>query len=99
MDPELSLPHGKPLFLKCKVDGYPPPKVAWYKDGAPIGPGSPILTFVRDGEVSLEIPQADEKDSGVYSCLATNPVGQDSTSCNVSVSGVYYTGVGMRSVG
>lgn len=89
LEPELSIPHGQPLFLKCKVEGYPPPKITWYKDGNPIRPSSSALPFMRGGEASLEVPQALEKDSGVYSCVAANPLGQDSTSCNVAVAGLY----------
>lgn len=88
LEPELSLENGEPLLLKCKASGYPPPKVTWYKDGTPLQSAAPYeISSSRSGETSLHIPETDEVDGGVYSCLASNPSGQDSTSCNVSVAG------------
>lgn len=76
------------MILKCKVTGYPHPKCAWYKDGTPLKNGQPCEIGGRNGSMYLKVPEAYEDDGGVYSCLASNPSGQDSTSCNVSVSGV-----------
>ncbi|PIK60935.1 putative muscle M-line assembly protein unc-89 [Apostichopus japonicus] len=89
LEPEPSLPDGGPLVLKCKVGGYPPPKTTWYKDGTPSKNEPPFEITSRGGEASLRIPEAMEDDGGVYSCLATNPSGQDSTSSNVTVAGGY----------
>lgn len=88
LEPDLSLPDGEALVLKCKVGGYPPPKALWYKDGVQLRNEAPYeLTSGRAGDQKLTIPQSEEGDSGVYSCLASNPSGQDTTSCNVSVAG------------
>lgn len=75
------------MVLKCKVGGYPPPKTIWYKDGILLRNEAPYEISSRGTEVTLKIPQAQDDESGVYSCLATNPSGQDSTSSNVTVAG------------
>ena len=85
--PELTIPHGEPLNLNCGVEGYPPPKVTWYKDGIPLKDKPECTATYQNGEASLDIPQCGEDDGGVYSCVASNPSGKDSTSCNVLVSG------------
>lgn len=74
-------------MLKCKVGGYPAPKVMWYKDGTQLVNEAPYELFSDGGEQSLFFPQAEEEDGGVFSCLATNPSGQDVSSCNVTVAG------------
>lgn len=76
--------------MKCKVGGYPPPKTTWYKDGTPLRNEPPYEITTRNGEAVLKVPQAEEEDGGVYSCLATNPSGQDSTSSNVTVAGWFF---------
>lgn len=87
LEPEMTIPHGEPLHLKCKVGGYPLPKTTWYIDGTPLKNVPPYEITTRGGETSLKVPQTEEGDGGVYSCLATNPSGQDSTSSNVTVEG------------
>lgn len=37
----------------------------------------------------MKIPVAEEDDSGVYTCMASNPTGQDTTSTNVSIAGMF----------
>lgn len=83
----MTIPNGDPLHLKCKVGGYPLPKTTWYIDGNPLKNIPPYEIASRGGESSLRIPQTEENDGGVYSCLATNPSGQDTTSSNVTVEG------------
>lgn len=88
LESDLHLSNGEALILKCKVTGYPHPKCTWYKDGTPLKKnGQSYEIGGRNGNMHLKIPEAFEDDGGVYSCLASNPSGQDSTSCNVSVSG------------
>lgn len=81
-------------MLRCKVGGYPPPKVIWYKDGTQLINEAPYELFSDGGEQSLFFPQTEEEDGGVFSCLVTNPTGQDASSCNVTVAGWWYSVVG-----
>lgn len=61
--------------------------MTWYKDGVPLKNEEPYQITTKDGTSTLMVPQAQEDDGGVYSCVAANPSGQDTTSCNVSVAG------------
>lgn len=85
--------NGESLLLKCKVGGYPTPKITWYKDGNPVKNEVPFEISTRGGETSLKIPDSVEEDGGVYSCFAINPSGQDSTSCNVTIAGWFLLGI------
>lgn len=84
---ELKLPHGDPLLLKCLVEGQPKPNINWFKDGIPLKNDPRYHIDFKDGEASLRVPESVQDDGGVYSCLATNPSGQDSTTSNVTVGG------------
>lgn len=84
----MDLPNGEPLQLKCKVGGYPPPKMTWYKDGVPLKNEQPYEISSRGGESVMKIPVCEEEDGGEYTCLATNPTGQDTTRSNVTIAGL-----------
>lgn len=86
--PEVVISDGEPLALRCRVGGYPLPRAAWYKDGSLIPNEPPYQITFRDGDASLTVPESQEENSGVYSCQATNSSGQESTSSNVTVSGL-----------
>ena len=44
-----------------------------------------VLTFLFQGVVQLEIRRARLGDSGTYTCVAANDLGEDSVSCEVVV--------------
>uniref|UniRef100_A0A670ZY63 Ig-like domain-containing protein n=1 Tax=Pseudonaja textilis TaxID=8673 RepID=A0A670ZY63_PSETE len=50
------------IILSCKADAFPQPQYAWYRDGV----------WLDDGR-RLFIQNFSEKNSGYYSCRATNP--------------------------
>uniref|UniRef100_A0A3B3BIE7 Hemicentin 1 n=1 Tax=Oryzias melastigma TaxID=30732 RepID=A0A3B3BIE7_ORYME len=62
----------KPAVLECVVNGVPPPRVTWRKNGAILGGNNPY-TFEEGG--SLRIHSAQVSDTGRYLCLVTNPAG------------------------
>jgi len=79
---------GSRLRLKCKVSNraYPAPAIAWYKDGA-------LLTAHR-GHASIDtkkkrsvlmVERATARDSGIYTCQATNIAGTSATTTAVTV--------------
>ncbi|XP_012784766.2 hemicentin-2 [Ochotona princeps] len=63
------------VLLPCRVDGAPPPLVAWRKDGTPLDPGNTRLELLPGG--SLRIQPVLAQDAGHYVCLASNSAGSD----------------------
>ncbi|KAJ0032742.1 hypothetical protein NQD34_002823 [Periophthalmus magnuspinnatus] len=63
----------QPAVLECIVEGVPPPRVTWRKNGAILSGNSPRYMFKEDG--SLRIHSAQVSDTGRYLCMATNPAG------------------------
>ncbi|KAK0408252.1 hypothetical protein QR680_003855 [Steinernema hermaphroditum] len=73
--------EGLPLHLECKVEptGDNSLKIVWLKDGQPIPHAHRFRTFHDFGFVSLDILHVYAEDSGTYSCVATNALGQAQT--------------------
>ncbi|KHJ96255.1 immunoglobulin I-set domain protein [Oesophagostomum dentatum] len=70
--------------LICTLQGYPTPKVEWFKDGSPVNQDRVQTTF-RSGVCTLEIFNTRTDDAGTYSCTATSPLGEATTECTVTV--------------
>uniref|UniRef100_A0A668A857 Zgc:172282 n=1 Tax=Myripristis murdjan TaxID=586833 RepID=A0A668A857_9TELE len=66
--------EGQPASLKCKANGDPEPEVHWISpEGRLISNGSRTLVFPNG---SLEINVTALKDSGNFTCIATNAAGE-----------------------
>lgn len=75
----------EPLKLVAKVKGYPEPEITWRYNGKVIEP-SMRYTMSKEGETcTLTIPWPENKDCGLYECLAKNPVGEDKCSSRVTI--------------
>ncbi|KAM5299409.1 LOW QUALITY PROTEIN: hemicentin-2 [Ctenodactylus gundi] len=74
--------HG-PLTLLCEATGVPPPVIRWFRDGEPISPGEDI--YLLAGGWMLRLMQLQEKDQGLYSCLASNEAGEAQRNFSVEV--------------
>lgn len=72
--------------LLCCLSGKPFPSVKWYKDKRELSKYEYSMSH-SDGVVTMEIVGCRPSDSGKYTCVATNPHGQDETSCVVIVEG------------
>lgn len=65
--------QGDVLELKCKVSGFPMPKVTWFKDGAEINTTTRIHTLEYEGAMGmLKIYSLEDEDEGNYKCFAEN---------------------------
>ncbi|KAM5259263.1 hemicentin-2 isoform 1-T1 [Hipposideros larvatus] len=63
-----------PLTLLCEATGIPPPGVRWFRGEEPIGPGED--TYLLAGGWMLKVTRTQERDRGLYSCLASNEAGE-----------------------
>uniref|UniRef100_A0A4X1TD56 Hemicentin-2 n=1 Tax=Sus scrofa TaxID=9823 RepID=A0A4X1TD56_PIG len=68
-----------PLTLLCEATGIPPPEVRWFRgEDWPSLPGGWMLRMTR----------AQERDRGLYSCLASNEAGEVRRNYSVEVLGM-----------
>ncbi|XP_064333381.1 LOW QUALITY PROTEIN: immunoglobulin-like and fibronectin type III domain-containing protein 1 [Camelus dromedarius] len=70
------LPLGCECCMTCAVQGWPRPRVTWFKNDQSLA-GSPAV-YSTDvlGVCSLVIPSVSAADSGEYKAVAENPLGQ-----------------------
>ncbi|XP_072804355.1 LOW QUALITY PROTEIN: immunoglobulin-like and fibronectin type III domain-containing protein 1 [Vicugna pacos] len=70
------LPLGCECCMTCAVQGWPRPRVTWFKNDQSLA-GSPTV-YSTDvlGVCSLVIPSVSAADSGEYKAVAENPLGQ-----------------------
>ena len=73
----------------CLVEGNPPPQVRWLRNGNPV----PNFNRVANLNESLRIRDLRQTDSGTYSCVANNSLGQDSREFQLLVGGKWWVGV------
>jgi len=79
--------EGSTTTLECQVSGHPEPAVRWYKEGRPLSASQKVEIRKQDGRVRLIIYGVKEHDSGRYTCIAQNHLGENSSSANVIVNG------------
>ncbi|XP_017463626.1 PREDICTED: protein vein-like, partial [Rhagoletis zephyria] len=69
---------GKELHIVCKVQGRPPPKVTWFKDGKSINRNRKLYKFRHFKKRSeLIIRSFNISDTGRYECRAKNKINQE----------------------
>ena len=77
-------------FLHCKVDGFPEPKIKWFKDDENIECISGTIYTCFDStppNSSLRLIAIQLHDAGIYRCEATNTYGTASMEYKVRVRG------------
>ncbi|XP_044011690.1 papilin isoform X3 [Aphidius gifuensis] len=79
-------PVGSEINIGCSVDGYPIPKVLWYKDGDIIRTDGRITISESN---RLVITNASYNDTGKYNCEATNEFSSASDTIDINVAGIY----------
>ncbi|XP_019904855.2 hemicentin-1 isoform X2 [Esox lucius] len=79
----ITVTRGGDVTLQCEADGVPRPAVTWLKDGRPII-GQRGAQVLNEGRL-LQIKDAKVSDTGRYTCVAVNVVGQADDKHDVSV--------------
>ncbi|NXL77816.1 HMCN1 protein, partial [Leptocoma aspasia] len=92
MPSEVSVLLGESVQLLCNATGVPTPDVQWLKDGKTVRRTLNKLTVLCDGPCrvnpdgsTLNISTALTSDTGKYTCVATNPAGEEDRIFNLNV--------------
>ena len=86
----LVFPTGNSARMVCAAGGYPPPTVAWYKNGkrfTKIDKDDPHPISPHDFTIQIRALIPD--DSGVYTCNVSNKLGYINKSYTLEVQGKY----------
>ncbi|XP_023271028.1 myomesin-3 [Seriola lalandi dorsalis] len=81
--------EGMTVKLSCTVQGCPPPKVTWYKDGAPLRLSDQLWNYnlqQKFGLNSLEIRRCSTDDAGEYKAVAKSHLGEAMTCATLVVN-------------
>ncbi|XP_015201463.1 vascular endothelial growth factor receptor 2 isoform X1 [Lepisosteus oculatus] len=73
------------IELKCVVSGSPKPNVSWFKDNKELQERSGIVLAQENSIVTIQ--RVKKEDSGIYTCMACNDQGCDSTVASLFVVG------------
>lgn len=79
---------GDSVELECHMTGSAPIKVTWSKDHKDIRSGGNYKITCVENTPHLTILKADKADSGKYFCHASNDMGKDSCSSDITVKGI-----------
>ena len=84
---DITVNEGEPIEIALRVTGQPIPRITWYKDDKPLADKPEYETTFVESVARLDIQEAFLEDGGRYTCKATNPAGQDSTTSEIIVNG------------
>ncbi|CAF0817484.1 unnamed protein product, partial [Didymodactylos carnosus] len=82
---EITVRAGENLRISVPFVGSPIPQTNWTKGGNDLHSDGNTQITVKDGVAELLIPKVKGSDSGTYSCLLKNPLGQDIVQMKVIV--------------
>lgn len=78
---QYSFAEGQEIRLYAHIEAYPSVGVSWFRNGVKLRPSRRVMISLdHDGFVELVITAATAQDAGLYSCTASNAVGQAETS-------------------
>ncbi|XP_033885551.3 hemicentin-1-like isoform X1 [Acipenser ruthenus] len=80
---EYSVIESSQMVLPCVADGVPQPLISWEKEGVPLPATLGKYTVMQSGELLVDNAQPD--DTGSFTCIASNAVGQDSKTMSLTV--------------
>uniref|UniRef100_A0A3B4Z536 Neuregulin 2b n=1 Tax=Seriola lalandi dorsalis TaxID=1841481 RepID=A0A3B4Z536_SERLL len=73
------------LYLKCEASGNPSPSFRWYKDGHELQKGRDLKIKTNKKNSKVQISRVRVEDSGNYTCVAENSLGQENATSIISV--------------
>nr|XP_044998229.1 hemicentin-1 isoform X3 [Jaculus jaculus] len=82
---EVSVLLGENVELVCSANGIPTPLIQWLRDGKPIMNGETDRIRVTANGSTLYLHGALTSDKGKYTCVATNPAGEEDRIFNLNV--------------
>uniref|UniRef100_A0A8C2F0Y2 Myosin light chain kinase, smooth muscle-like n=1 Tax=Cyprinus carpio TaxID=7962 RepID=A0A8C2F0Y2_CYPCA len=84
---DLTVPQGSSAQLSCLITGYPDPEVVWLKDGELLELQEECVKvdYEEDGSCTLTLENVSPQHSGLYSCKATNVLGEVLCSATLTV--------------
>lgn len=86
---DLTLAENSLAHFECRLTPINDPsmRVEWFHNGKALWSGSRIKTINDFGFVILEVSGVYQRDSGLYTCKATNKHGEATVSCKLQVHG------------
>ncbi|XP_029766742.1 leucine-rich repeat neuronal protein 3 [Terrapene carolina triunguis] len=86
----LDLETGSYVSLHCRATAEPEPEIYWITpSGHKLLPNMVIDKYFVHSEGTLDISKVTQKESGLYTCIATNLVGADLKSVMIKVDGSF----------
>ncbi|XP_065279316.1 leucine-rich repeat neuronal protein 3 [Emys orbicularis] len=86
----LDLETGSYVSLHCRATAEPEPEIYWITpSGHKLLPNTVIDKYFVHSEGTLDISDVTQKESGLYTCIATNLVGADLKSVMIKVDGSF----------
>lgn len=82
-----NLVESQSAHYECRIEPYPDPnlKVEWFFNGQPLQNGHRFRTTCDFGFAALDVLTVYAEDSGEYTCVATNRLGQAQSSIRLNV--------------
>ncbi|XP_015238853.1 PREDICTED: pro-neuregulin-2, membrane-bound isoform-like isoform X4 [Cyprinodon variegatus] len=80
-----SLMEGEKMYLKCEASGTPSPSFRWYKDGHELQKGRDLKIKTNKKNSKVQISRVRVEDSGNYTCVAENSLGQENVTSIITV--------------
>ncbi|NXX48575.1 LRRN3 protein, partial [Tricholaema leucomelas] len=86
----LDLKNGSHISLHCRATAEPEPEIYWITpSGHKLLPNTLSNKYYIHSEGTLDISDVTQKESGLYTCIATNLVGADLKSVMIKVDGSF----------
>lgn len=79
---------GGALNLSIGYGGEPEPEIRWLKDGKVLR-SSRMLSKAKDEVISFSLSTCERLDTGIYTVVVKNALGEAEASCNVQIVGEF----------